>query len=89
MYVEGVQDGQKLLHMVKRILPQKPIVICKGGSTSAGAKAAASHTGALAGQEAVWNAFFAQSGAIRVDSIEEMVDVLLALVHLPPAPAAA
>jgi len=84
MYLEGVQDGQKLLRMVKRILPRKPIIICKGGSTSAGAKAAASHTGALAGQEAVWNAFFAQSGAIRVDSIEEMVAVLLALVHLPP-----
>jgi acyl-CoA synthetase (NDP forming) len=59
-------------------------VICKGGSTGAGAKAAASHTGALAGQQAIWDAFFAQSGAIRVDSIEEMVDVLLALVHLPP-----
>jgi acyl-CoA synthetase (NDP forming) len=84
MYLEGVQDGAKLLQMVRRILPRKPIVICKGGSTSAGAKAAASHTGALAGQEAVWNAFFAQSGAIRVDTIEEMVDVLLALLHLPP-----
>ncbi len=84
MYLEGVQDGPKLLQMVRRILPKKPIIICKGGSTSAGAKAAASHTGALAGQQAVWNAFFAQSGAIRVDSIEELIDVLLALIHLPP-----
>jgi len=84
MYLEGVQDGQKLLRMVKRISPRKPIIVCKGGSTAAGARAAASHTGALAGQEAVWNAFFAQSGAVRVDSIEEMIDVLLAFVHLPP-----
>jgi len=84
MYLEGVQDGSKLLQMVQRILPRKPIIICKGGFTAAGAKAAASHTGALAGQQAVWDAFFTQSGAIRVDSIEELVDVLLALVHLPP-----
>jgi len=84
MYLEGVQDGQKLLRQVQRINPRKPIVILKGGLTSAGAKAAASHTGSLAGQDAIWNAFFAQSGAISVDSIEEMVDVLQALVRLPP-----
>ncbi|HUS82253.1 MAG TPA: hypothetical protein VM013_03215, partial [Dehalococcoidia bacterium] len=64
--------------------PKKPIVILKGGLTSAGAKAAASHTGSLAGQNAIWDAFFAQSGAIPVDSIEEMVDVLQALVRLSP-----
>jgi acyl-CoA synthetase (NDP forming) len=84
MYLEGVEDGAKLLRMVQRISPRKPVVICKGGHTAAGTKAAASHTGALAGQSAVWDAFFAQSGAIRVDSIEEMVDVLQALVRLPP-----
>ena len=84
MYLEGVRDGRKLLDMVKRINPKKPVVILKGGLTSAGAKAAASHTGSLAGQNAIWDAFFAQSGAIRVDSIEEMVDVLQALVRLPP-----
>jgi acyl-CoA synthetase (NDP forming) len=85
MYLEGVQDGRKLLRMVQRINPKKPIVILKGGLTSAGAKAAASHTGSLAGQDAIWEAFFAQSGAVRVESIEEMVDVLQALVRLPPS----
>ena len=84
MYLEGVRDGPKLLRMVQRISPKKPIVILKGGLTAAGARAAASHTGSLAGQNAVWDAFFAQSGAIRVDSIEEMVDVLQAFVRLPP-----
>jgi acyl-CoA synthetase (NDP forming) len=84
IYLEGVQDGAKLLHMVKRISRTKPVVVWKGGLSAAGAKAAASHTGALAGQDAIWDAFFAQSGAIRVDSIEEMVDVLQALVRLPP-----
>jgi acyl-CoA synthetase (NDP forming) len=84
MYLEGVQDGAKLLDMVKRISPKKPIVAWKGGLTTAGANAAASHTGALAGQNAVWSAFFRQSGAIPVNSIEEMVDVLQALVKLPP-----
>jgi acyl-CoA synthetase (NDP forming) len=84
MYLEGVQDGAKLLEMTKRISPRKPIVIWKGGLTAAGARAAASHTGSLAGQDTIWNAFFAQSGAIRVDSLEEMIDVLQALVRLPP-----
>ncbi len=84
MYLEGVQDGSKLVQMVRRIAPKKPIIICKGGSTAAGAKAAASHTGALAGQDKIWDAFFVQSGAIRVDTIEELVDVLQALIYFPP-----
>ena len=84
MYLEGVQDGRKLLEMVKRISPKKPVVILKGGATSAGARAVASHTGSLAGESAAWDAFFAQSGAIKVDSMDEMVDVLQALVRLPP-----
>lgn len=85
MYLEGVRDGRKLLEQVRRISPKKPVVVLKGGLTSAGAKAAASHTGSLAGENAVWDAFFKQSGAISVDSIEEMVDVLQALVRLPPS----
>jgi acyl-CoA synthetase (NDP forming) len=84
MYLEGVRDGKKLLEMVKRISPKKPIIILKGGVTSDGARAVASHTGSLAGEGAAWDAFFAQSGAIEVDSIDEMVDVLQALVRLPP-----
>jgi acyl-CoA synthetase (NDP forming) len=84
MYLEGVQDGQKLVQMVRRIMPKKPVIICKGGSTGAGAKAAASHTGALAGDQEIWDAFFAQTGAVRVDSIEELIEVLVALQHYPP-----
>jgi acyl-CoA synthetase (NDP forming) len=84
MYLEGVQDGAKLLRQVKRINRKKPVIILKGGLTKAGAKAAASHTGSLAGQDVIWDAFFAQSGAIRVESIDEMVDVMQALIRLPP-----
>ncbi len=84
MYLEGVRDGRKLLEMVKRISPRKPVVILKGGETSAGARAVASHTGSLAGESAAWDAFFAQSGAIKVESMDEMVDILQALVRLPP-----
>ncbi len=84
MYLEGVRDGAKLLSMVQRIAPSKPIVILKGGLTDAGSRAVASHTGSLAGQSAIWGAFFAQSGAIRVESIEEMTDVLQVLSQLPP-----
>ena len=51
-----------------------PVIIIKSGRTSAGALAAASHTGALAGEEAVYDAIFKQAGIIRADSIAELFD---------------
>jgi len=56
-------------------------VIYKGGYTEAGRRAAASHTGAMAGNQAVWDGAIRQAGAIRVNSVEEMVDMLVALVQ--------
>ena len=84
MYLEGVKDGGKLLRLVKEINRTKPMIILKGGLTESGARAVASHTGSLAGGENVWNAFFKQSGAVRVTSLEEMADVALAFLHLSP-----
>ncbi len=54
----------------------------KGGLTDSGARAVASHTGSLAGGEKIWRAFFRQSGAVQVDSLEEMTDVTLAFLNL-------
>jgi acyl-CoA synthetase (NDP forming) len=82
MYLEGIKDGNRFTRLVRDINRTKPVVIWKGGLTSSGSRAAASHTGSLAGEGRVWDAFFAQTGAIRVNSLEEIVDIAMALLHL-------
>ena len=80
MYIEGVKDGRALLRAAQKCLTLgKPLVILKAGLTEAGRQAATSHTGALAGSEQGWGAFFAQTGAMRVHTLEEIVDQLVAL----------
>lgn len=85
MYLEGVKDGQKLLELVKQIGPGKPVVIWKGGVTASGARATTTHTNSLAGDREVWDAFFKQSGAIQVGSVEEMADVTMTILQLKPS----
>jgi len=75
MYLEGVKNGRKLLELVARINRKKPVIILKAGLTESGARAVSSHTGSLAGGEKIWNAFFKQTGAVRVNSLEEMANV--------------
>jgi acyl-CoA synthetase (NDP forming) len=82
LYLEGLKDGNRLTRLIKEINRTKPVIIWKGGVTQAGAKAAASHTGSLAGEGRIWEAFFRQTGAIRVNSLEEIIDVVLALLYL-------
>ncbi|MDO8673847.1 MAG: hypothetical protein Q7O66_20750, partial [Dehalococcoidia bacterium] len=84
MYLEGIGDGRKLTRLVREINQKKPVIILKGGLTESGARAVASHTGSLAGSEAVWDAFFRQTGAVRVDSLEELMDVTVAFRFLIP-----
>ena len=86
MYLEGVKDGRRLVKLVTEINPRKPVIIMKGGLTKPGTRAVSSHTGSLAGGEMIWNAFFRQTGAVRVDSLEEMADVALAFHHLGKSP---
>jgi acyl-CoA synthetase (NDP forming) len=82
MYLEGVKDGCKLVQLISEITREKPVIILKGGMTDAGARAVASHTGSLAGGEKIWNAVYKQTGAVRVDSLEQMGDAVLAFHHL-------
>jgi len=84
MYLEGIKDGNRVIQLIKTINRTKPVIIWKGGLTISGSRAVASHTGSLAGEEKVWEAFFAQTGAIRVNSLEEIIDVVMAFLHLPP-----
>jgi acyl-CoA synthetase (NDP forming) len=82
MYLEGIKDGSRFTRLVRDINRTKPVVVWKGGLTSSGSRAVASHTGSLAGEGRVWDAFFAQTGAIRVNSLEEIVDMAMVLLHL-------
>jgi acyl-CoA synthetase (NDP forming) len=86
MYLEGVKDGRRLVKLVTQINLRKPVIIMKAGLTEAGARAVSSHTGSLAGGDMIWNVFCRQTGAVRVDSLEEMADVTLAFHHLGKSP---
>ncbi len=87
-YVEGVRDGRRFLAALKRAAAAKPVVVLKGGRTAAGGRAAASHTAALAGQRDVWDAAVGQAGAVPVDTVEELIDMLLAFAYMRPGSAA-
>jgi acyl-CoA synthetase (NDP forming) len=84
MYLEGVKDGAKLMKQVKQINKTKPVILWKAGLTESGSKAVASHTASLAGQEAVWRGFFAQTGAVPVFSLEEMAEATMTFLYVKP-----
>jgi acyl-CoA synthetase (NDP forming) len=85
MYIEGPRNGRRLFEVIKRIPPRKPLLIWRGGQTAAGSRATASHTASLAQSREIWDALFQQTGAIRVDGLEEMVDTIKALQWLKPS----
>ncbi|UCG54775.1 MAG: CoA-binding protein, partial [Dehalococcoidia bacterium] len=82
-YIEGVKDGRRFLKAVKQCLVTKPVVILKAGLTESGARVTASHTASLAGSSYIWKAFFNQTRAISVDSLEECADMLMTLLFMP------
>jgi acyl-CoA synthetase (NDP forming) len=82
-YLEGVRDGARFLAAAKAVSRRKPIIVWKAGTTERGARAAASHTGSLAGAREIWDGIFRQAGIIAVRSQEELVDDLVAFYHLP------
>ncbi len=80
MYAEELHDAPRFIEVCKKVTQgenPKPIFILKSGRTSAGAAAIASHTGSLSGGDAAYEALFAQSGVIRVNTIREMIEFLL------------
>lgn len=82
-YMEGVKDGRRFFEVARQVGPQKPIILWKGGTSEQGARAAASHTGALAGSASIWQAMFKQTGIVNVSSVEEVVDLAVAFHYLP------
>ena len=83
VYLEGIQDGEKLAASMKSISSAKPLVVVKGGSTSSGALAAASHTGALASNDRVFDGVCFANGVTRVASAEEAFDVAATFATQP------
>ncbi len=86
-YVEGVRDGRRFLSALRRAVAAKPVVVLKGGRTPAGERAAASHTAALAGRQAVWDAAVTQAGAVAVDTVDDFIDMLIAFSYMRPGSA--
>lgn len=72
LYMESAEDARAFVQAARQVSVQKPIILLKAGRTEAAAKAAASHTGALTGSDAVFDAACARAGALRVDSISEL-----------------
>jgi len=85
LYVEDIKSGRQFFEAAKKVTKKKPIVALKSGRTKAGARAAASHTGAIAGSDRIYDAAFAQTGISRAKDMEEFFDVGKALVMQPPA----
>ena len=82
-YIEGFKDGRRFLKIASEVSKKKPIVIVKGGKTQAGARAAASHTAAIAGSDAIFDAVCKQAGVIRARSLDEMLNISLAFLRQP------
>jgi acetyl coenzyme A synthetase (ADP forming)-like protein len=83
LYLEGVSDGRRFVIEARKITRHKPIVALKVARYPSGQRAAASHTGALAGQENAFNAAFRRAGVIRADTTEELFDWARALAWCP------
>jgi acyl-CoA synthetase (NDP forming) len=85
LYVEDIKSGREFLEVAKEVTKKKPIVALKSGRMEAGARAAASHTGAMAGSDQIYDAVFAQTGIFRAKDMEEFFDAGKALAMQPPA----
>ncbi|MCX6006421.1 MAG: CoA-binding protein [Chloroflexi bacterium] len=85
-YIEGVRDGVRFRHVLQKAAEKKPVVIYKGGNSEAGLRAARSHTASLTSSVEVFKTLCRQVNTIQVDSIQEMIDALVALTYAVPYP---
>lgn len=83
-YLETARRGRDLLEAIRRVCRKKPLVLIKSGKSQAGKRATLSHTGSLAGSEEVFNSAIKDTGAIRVEGVEEMFDLCRGFSLLPP-----
>jgi acetyltransferase len=83
MYLESFGNPQRFTRIARRVTRSKPVIVVKSGRTRAGARAASSHTGALAGADGATDALLAQCGVLRADSVEELFDIAMAFEAQP------
>src|SRR6186713_2166534 len=83
MHCEDLKDGRSFAEVAKRVSKKKPVVMLKAGRTSLGARAASSHTGALAGNDKIYEDVLRQSGVIRAKALREMLEYARAIPVLP------
>jgi acetate---CoA ligase (ADP-forming) len=83
LYLEGIKSGRRFVHEARAVVPKTPIIALKVGRFAAGHRAAASHTGALSGEESAYNAVFRRAGVLRAETSEEMFDQARALAWCP------
>ena len=86
MHLEDLKDGRAFVDVAREVVPKKPVVVLKAGRTSAGARAAGSHTGALAGDDKVYDDILRSAGVVRAPGLNELLEYGRALPVLP-APA--
>jgi acyl-CoA synthetase (NDP forming) len=85
-YIEGVRNGRGFFEALKKAARRKPVAILKGGRTEAGGRATRSHTASLAGPIKIFEAVCRQAGAIRVESMDELIDMIIAFKHVKELP---
>jgi acyl-CoA synthetase (NDP forming) len=85
-YIEGVRDGRRFLRVLREAAARKPVAIYKGGRTEAGKRAAHGHTASLTSSVAVFEGVCRQTNAIQAESLDELIDVLVALRFASPLP---
>jgi len=82
-YLEGIHDGRRFLDLARPVNRIKPLVVWKAGESSSGAGAVASHTGALSGEDRVWDGALRQAGIARVRSVVELAGTAMVFLTLP------
>jgi acyl-CoA synthetase (NDP forming) len=85
LYVEDIRSGRKFIKVAKKVTERKPVVALKSGRTDAGARAAASHTGAIAGSDRIYDAAFLQTGILRAQDMDEFFHAGKALAMQLPS----
>ena len=83
MYIEGLDDGRRFFEVARQTAAEKPVVVVRAGLTEYGVRAAASHTGAMAGSAAVWEAAARQAGVVTCTTTQEVVDLGSCLTYNP------
>ncbi len=83
LYLEDIRDGRKFLQSARSAAAKKPVLLIKGGRSAAGARATASHTASLAGDDQILNGALAQAGVLRLAGIEELLAALMGFTWTP------